>query len=124
MNNDSDIHQQGQSVQDPRAELARSHAALFPATLALARWRSGATPARFSYGDGLATRQQWYARQQQRHQAWLAQGGFSQPEPTCPVLEPGLPMPALACPIPSVALSAADSALPLPADGVRQCGAC
>lgn len=78
MNDNSEFSSQGHGDAEGRAELARHHAARFPAMLALARWRSGALPVSFAYNDGLFGRHCWYARQQRAFQTWLELGGFPQ----------------------------------------------
>jgi hypothetical protein len=60
-----------------RRQIARNHAALFPATLALARWQHGGhLPHRHCGEPGL--RAAWFAEARRDFQAWLERGGFSQ----------------------------------------------
>lgn len=57
-------------------EVARAHAALFPAQLALARWMYGGdTPHVHSCTHHIA-RATWYDQAQEQFQAWLDAGGF------------------------------------------------
>ena len=61
--------------------MAKTHSALFPTQLALARWRYGGdTPHVFACTRTLS-RAAWYDQAQQQFQAWIDAGGFHQPEP-------------------------------------------
>lgn len=121
MNDDLDMHDQQHQAPSPRAELARQHAAYFPATLALDRWRRVPTPGQISDDDGLIERRAWYAEQQQHHQCWLDQGGWSQLEPDGSACETGPPVEPLGSqPDANPASTCASSAL-APPGSTRQC---
>ena len=63
------------------ATVAQSHAALFPAQLALARWMYGGdVPHVHSCAHDIA-RAAWYDQAQARFQAWIEAGGFHLHEP-------------------------------------------
>jgi hypothetical protein len=63
------------------ATAAQSHASLFPAQLALARWMYGGdTPHVHSCTHHIA-RAAWYDQAQARFQAWIDAGGFHLHEP-------------------------------------------
>ena len=63
-----------------RADVARAHAALFPARLALARLGSGAGLPHLhdAAGAHAPLRARWLADAQRNFQAWLDSGGFVQ----------------------------------------------
>lgn len=62
-----------------RRQLARSHAALFPTRLAIARWQHGGHLPHLHGGEP-ALRAAWFAAARRDFQAWLDRGGFSQHE--------------------------------------------
>ncbi len=66
------------SVKAARLSLARSHTALFPTRLALARWTSGGNVPHLHGSAHAPLRAAWYARAQRDFQAWLERGGFVQ----------------------------------------------
>lgn len=66
------------SVKAARLSLARSHTALFPTRLALARWTSGGNVPHLHGASHAPLRAAWYARAQRDFQAWLERGGFVQ----------------------------------------------
>jgi hypothetical protein len=56
---------------------ALEHVAMFPTSLALARWtRGGDIPHVFSSTRNVPMRAAWYAQAQRQFQAWLEDGGF------------------------------------------------
>ena len=60
-------------------KVAQEYAAIFPARLALARWRHGGDiPHCFEHQ--LPMRAGWYGKAQRHFQAWLEAGGFHDPE--------------------------------------------
>lgn len=70
-----------QAATSRNAQVARDHAALFPARLALARWtRGGDIPHVFASGNR-PLRATWYAQTQRGFQSWLEAGGFHQATP-------------------------------------------
>ena len=93
-----------------RQQLARDHAALFPARLALARWQGGCSAARPSLEQPSA-RATWFARIGRDHQAWLDRGGFAQHEELPPLRQPTMWQPSLEVPLPR----------PAQDSGVAQC---
>ena len=74
-----------------RRQMARNHAALFPATLALARWQHGGHLPHLHGGEP-TYRAAWYAGARRNFQAWLEHGGFSRydDEADCPADSPAL----------------------------------
>lgn len=78
--------------------MARFHAALFPARLALARWQYGGHIPHLHHGGQShatgALRAAWYAAARRDFQAWLDRGGFSQHEEAPQGLRPP-PVPRL-----------------------------
>jgi hypothetical protein len=118
-----------------RQRLARDHAALFPARLALARWRGSGIPAlpmpsSLPASEAIPPRAEWFARFMRDHQAWLDRGGFAQHEELPALRQPTMWQPPLAAPALASASPALDAATPTPgarpaADGDnQQCGAC
>lgn len=138
MNDDFDILSGKLSDLDEfcvRQRLARDHAALFPARLALARWRDSSIPAlplplSPPAGEAPPPRAEWFARFMRDHQAWLDRGGFAQHEELPPLRQPTMWQPPVAAPALATAAPALDAATPAPgarpaADGdVQQCDAC
>lgn len=63
-----------------RTEIARQHAALFPARLALARWCSpaGLPHLHDAAGAHVPLRAAWLVQAQRDFQGWLENGGFIQ----------------------------------------------
>jgi len=108
-----------------RQRLARDHAALFPARLALARWR-GVCTSSAQQTEPLPGRAAWFDRIQREHQTWLECGGFAQHEELPPLRQPTMWQPPVAAPVLASAPLCATDTQPRPAaDGdVQQCGAC
>lgn len=69
-----------------RNQIARTHAALLPASLALSRWQYGGHIPHLHHGAP-ALRAAWYAAARRDFQAWLECGGFSQYEDAAPQAE-------------------------------------
>lgn len=67
-----------------RRQMASIHAALFPTSLALARWQHGGHLPHLHGGEP-ALRAAWFATARRDFQAWLERGGFSQydDDPPC-----------------------------------------
>ncbi|QNB01008.1 hypothetical protein [Massilia sp. Se16.2.3] len=66
------------SVRAARLSLARSHTAIFPTNLALARWTAGCCLPHLAGSAHPPLRAAWFARAQREFQAWLESGGFVQ----------------------------------------------
>lgn len=65
-------------VRAARLSLARSHMALFPTRLALARWTGGGSLPHLAGNATPPLRTAWLACAQRDFQAWLENGGFTQ----------------------------------------------
>lgn len=76
------------SVKAARLSVARSHTALFPTRLALARWTSGGNVPHLHGSSHAPLRAAWYARAQRDFQAWLERGGFVQHDDGAALAEP------------------------------------
>jgi len=76
-----------------RYDIARSHAALFPTRLALARWQHGGHLPHLETGAP-ALRAAWFANAQRDLQAWLDRGGFCQHDEPVHLIPPSTPNPA------------------------------
>jgi hypothetical protein len=72
------------SVRAARLSLARSHTALFPTRLALARWISGGDVPHLHNAGHAPLRAAWYASAQRDFQAWLERGGLVQHDDRSP----------------------------------------
>lgn len=68
------------SVKAARLSAARSHSALFPTRLALARWTAGGDVPHLHSKLNAPLRAAWFGRAQRDFQAWLDGGGFVQHE--------------------------------------------
>jgi hypothetical protein len=71
----------GETIADARARIALVQSALYTTRLALARsvGAGAGWPAPLDPANGASAQARWYAEAQRNFQAWLAQGGFSQP---------------------------------------------
>jgi hypothetical protein len=66
---------------DPGKQLALEQLAMHAVRLALARWSGTHVEAELARALPASNRSRWYAQTEGNFTAWLAAGGFAQPEP-------------------------------------------
>lgn len=72
------------ATHDPRKQLALEQLAMHAVNLAVARWSGTHVEAELARALPASNRSRWYAQREGNFTAWLAAGGFAQPEPAAP----------------------------------------